>query len=837
MVPTWRHVVALALIAAFAAGCGGGSDREPAKGGPTSGGPPGGGTTGGSTGGVGGASGGSSGGATTGGATSGGGSSGGGSSSGATTGGSSSGGGTIFLPGGSPATTPPPATAIQGKRAIISPGHGWIYYASLGRFSTQRGVSAAGLNEEDFHTAEFCNDFLIPDLERAGMRVWSCRERDKNTNEAIVDDDAGGPHYAEHGTWTTGSVAAGGRGGGRYRYALTAASETAVAWWVPDFPADGRYAVYAWWSAGTNRTRDARYFIFHSGGRSMVSVDQTQNGSRWVYLGTWHFEKGMGRYGVGLSNQSNDAGKVVVADSLRFGGGMSTTPDAAGRMNNNPLKPRWQEGAFSYVPFVGAPASIGMTSDVTIRPHYADWQGGDVYVSVHTNASGQSGNAGPSSARGTVTYTHDTNPSPGSVELANRIQNQLISDIRAGWEPGWQNRGLNTANFGEVRECRTMPACLIELLFHDNDQDARAMNNDAFRILAARAVAKGVGRYLSPGGYVPPPLPPVRVTALNAGGGAVRVGFEPAQDPLEPAAATTGFKVYASRNGKGFDDGTYTLDRSLLIRGLQPGGVYFFRVSAVGPGGESAPSEVLAVRVDPQGARPKTLIVTGYDRVDESISIRRGDNTFDYTIQVGAAIAAAGRGHFTFDSCSNEAVLANDVSLSQYQAVIWLLGNESTAHESFSAAEQALVSAYVSAGGRLFASGAEIAWDLGRRGSAADQAFLAGTLGAAYQLDDSGVDTAVPAAGSIFAGLGSIDFGKAKGGAYVVGFPDVLSPQSGATACLLYAGTQYVAGVDRAAPNGGRVIYLGFPFEAIASPARRAEVMTRVLDAFLPGHP
>ena len=43
-------------------------------------------------------------------------------------------------------------------------------------------------------------------------------------------------------------------------------------------------------------------------------------------------------------------------------------------------------------------------ADVTIRPRYANWQGADAFLSLHTNASGKvdsSGNALPNQANGT----------------------------------------------------------------------------------------------------------------------------------------------------------------------------------------------------------------------------------------------------------------------------------------------------------------------------------------------------------------------------------------------------------------------------------------------------
>ncbi len=734
-----------------------------------------------------------------------------------------SGGGGIFLPGGSPASVPPPTPQMAGTEIVVSPGHGYLYYDSLGTWSTQRGLHHGLL--EDIHTNEIAIDHLLPSFEAAGVRVTSCRMRDKNRNEVVLHNESAHPAYQEWGTWQSTTTSGLGFGGSSYRYANASTTETAAAWFVPSFPAAGRYSVWAWYPAAANRTTDAHYVVFHSGGFTIVSVDQTRNGSRWNYLGTFYFEAA-GNEGVALSNQSSAAG-VVVADAVRFGGGMGDFVEPSGTSG----QPRWKECARAYVPWVGAGFTGG---DVTIRPTYADWQGADAYISLHTNAANSTGTG---SAKGTVTYTHDTNPSAGSVDLARSVQTQLIGDIRALWDSTWNDRGLNTANFGEVRECRTMPAILIELAFHDTPSwDAKFLRDEAFRRDAARAIYKGAARYLFGAGIAVTPPTPTHLAVQNAGGNAIRVSWRAGVDPVETGNGAIGYKVYGSVNGYGFDNGVYTLDRSLLFTNLAPGTTYFFRVTAVNAGGESRPTEVLAARVDPQGRPGEVLVVNGYDRLDEFQTIRRGEQTFDFVVQHARAIEQAGRGFFTFDSASNEAVEAGDVALAGYAAVDWMLGNESSRDESFSAGEQSVVNSYLAAGGRLLVTGAEVGWDLGHLGSSGDQTFLSQALRASYVADDAGSDTIAPVSGSIFAGLAPFGYGAAQGGAYEVGYPDALAPASGAAAALTYSGTSYTAAVDGAV-GAGRVIYFGFPFETIAGANERAQVMTRVLDAFMPGHP
>ena len=52
---------------------------------------------------------------------------------------------------------------------------GWIWYDSLGRFSTQRGNLYSTV--EDFHNPEGANQYLIRYLENAGAMVYTAKER------------------------------------------------------------------------------------------------------------------------------------------------------------------------------------------------------------------------------------------------------------------------------------------------------------------------------------------------------------------------------------------------------------------------------------------------------------------------------------------------------------------------------------------------------------------------------------------------------------------------------------------------------------------------------------
>ncbi|MCA8923759.1 MAG: N-acetylmuramoyl-L-alanine amidase, partial [Planctomycetes bacterium] len=512
-----------------------------------------------------------------------------------------------------------------------------------------------------------------------------------------------------------------------------------------------------------------------------------------------------------LSNRGADPTSFVIADAVRFGGGIG----ASGQ-------PRWREGAKAYLNYKGFPSTLG---GVTIRPAYAEWLAGNpatfrsdfAFVSLHTNAGGGRGtiNFSFGNGRGGVgpANRHPLALQNASDRLRDLVQDELIEAFRADFDPAWRDRGRGVANFGQLRENLGMPSCMLELAFHDDPTDAAFLRDPRFRAAAARAIYKGVLRNFDPNAAVAP-LPPRALRLENLGQGELRVSWEGVSDPLEPSATPSGFKLYRSTNGWAFDDGVAVAGTSTVLRGLAPGERVFVRVSATNAGGEGQPGRVGGARVgDP---RARALLVDGFTRAYRFTHDNWAKRyTYDYAREHVEALAATLPADVALD-CAEHDALGAGVALGDYALVDWLLGRESSADRTFDPGEQQAVSAYLAQGGRLLVSGTEVAWDLGARGGGVG--FLDAQLGAAYVADDAGVFVARPAVGGPFAALGLLDF---SAGRYVPETPDVLTPGAGAEALLAYeTGGAPLAGVG----VRRRVVTLGFPLEAVGDPAQRAQL-------------
>lgn len=298
--------------------------------------------------------------------------------------------------------------------------------------------------------------------------------------------------------------------------------------------------------------------------------------------------------------------------------------------------------------------------------------------------------------------------------------------------------------------------------------------------------------------------------------------------PFSPSSI---YKAFYGTSAAAFTDSTDSFTDSVVINGLTEGNIYYVRLRAAGQGGYSPLSEVLAAV--PSSSANTMLIVNGFDRAVTG-------NTYDFVKMHGPAFLNAG---LRFDACTNEAVTTGLISLKSYKIADYILGTESTANETFSSDEQTKVIDFLKGGSYLFASGSEIAWDLDNRGSASDKDFIRLYLKTQYINDAPGglantYYTASGLPGEIFSGVNSITFDDGTHGTFNVGYPDVLQAINGSTHVMQYSGTSgqmAATGYAGLLPGGtlpGKVILMGFPFEAVYPEAKRNEVAQKIAAFF-----
>jgi len=265
-------------------------------------------------------------------------------------------------------------------------------------------------------------------------------------------------------------------------------------------------------------------------------------------------------------------------------------------------------------------------------------------------------------------------------------------------------------------------------------------------------------------------------------------------------------------------------DTTALITGLQSGSTYFLRMVAVDTSRTmpSDTSDTYAVRL---GSGNRYLVVDGFDRITGSWNLSKHSFGASY----GESIAGAGR---YFDVADNDALIAGIVSLDGYSGVVWFLGDESVADRTFTPVEQEKLSTYLEKGGRLFVTGSEIGYDLGRSGSPNYSLnFYNSYFKAAYAGDKAASTSFAGSSGTVFDGISG-----QCGIIYPEDYPDYLTPVGGSVACATYAGGQVAAvqynGNFGAGTVPGKLIYFGFAFETIGTESVRDKLISNALDFF-----
>jgi hypothetical protein len=329
---------------------------------------------------------------------------------------------------------------------------------------------------------------------------------------------------------------------------------------------------------------------------------------------------------------------------------------------------------------------------------------------------------------------------------------------------------------------------------------------------------------------VTPPAVPTLAAVIGSRQNSLDVTWQQGQDE-----DLKGYRLYHSLDGETWasnydeEDLPDTVTR-LGADSFQNDQSIYFRLASVDSAAvpnESGTSDIYGTRLTNTG--PKVMVVDGFDRASGIWT----ETSHPFALTHCRALDEL---ETAFDCCSNEAVLGGTIDLAEYDAVVWALGDESVEDSTFAPAEQALITAYLENGGNLFLSGSEVGYDLDEQGSAADSQFYHDILQADLVTGDAESDTVSGLAGTIFEGL-SFSFADSSQGLYGEEGPDAIAPLGGGQANLTYAGTDYHAGLQYEGPFGtgtapGRLVYLGFPFEAILSESMRTEVMGRVLDHF-----
>ncbi len=803
-----------------------------------------------------------------------------------------------------------PYTAIkglEGNHIALWQSHGRYYRQEKDDWYWQR--PRLFCTTEDLFSQTFVVPFIIPMLQNAGAVVFTPRERDYQTHEVIVDNDqphkngnylesfkriqkklkwqkAEGHGFAQYKTVYESCDSPFTDGTARYVPTVSSPKDEGIAQWIPNIPEEGKYAVYVTYPTCKDAVDDATYTVHHKGGTTQFKVNQQMGGGTWVYLGTFEFDEGEHNYGmVSLSNLSRHKG-VISADAVRFGGGMGNiVPEGHNGSVRPSGLPRWAEAAKYSVQWYGFPYRIhtepfgdnDYNNDINARSAAINYLSGgsvtnptredglkvplDISVAFHTDAGVKTDDAFVGSLG---VYMTDFNEGKTGAGMDRYVSRDLISMFLTNFTTdlkkyNWQVRQLWNRNYGEAR-APMPPACILEMLSHQNFADMRMAYDPHFKFDLSRSVYKTIVKYIATlykRDYVIQPLPVENFSiTLNEAQHTATLSWSPVDDPLEPTAKAKEYIIYTQRGHHSFDNGIIVKGTSHTIE-LNPNIVYSFKITALNEGGESFPSETLSCGISSNN-KGTVLVVNAFSRLEGPQVINTSTtcgfdldadpgvpygaytgfcgrqryfdrskagseasdglgmsgmelegqmmmgNTFDYPVIHGHAILLTGNHSFT--SCSEQALLDGKIALSDYPIIDLIYGTQ----KQFNSRTNTLVEDYYNKGGKILLSAANPGCP-----------SIGGTVTSQlspinYQL-------------STISGCGlTFDIYRSMNPhSYCVPSPSVLTPTDPAFAILTYANGTYAAIAQQQ-----RFVRLGFPLESITD-RKKLNALTKAFLTFL----
>ncbi len=184
-------------------------------------------------------------------------------------------------------------------------------------YARSRGVPHAALWVYHQYTSQIAIQDEIDNLPRPGQ-PWELPAYNPFVSErmlqVVVDNRDGAPRYVESGAWTNSAQP----DFFRFDSRVAAGTAPATATFSAALPKSGRYDVFVWYTAASNRNDAAAYTVTHALGTATVPVDQRTGGGQWVRLGRWVFAAGPLAPRVTLSNGGSAGGEYTASDAVKL---------------------------------------------------------------------------------------------------------------------------------------------------------------------------------------------------------------------------------------------------------------------------------------------------------------------------------------------------------------------------------------------------------------------------------------------------------------------------------------------------------------------------------------
>ena len=343
-------------------------------------------------------------------------------------------------------------------------------------------------------------------------------------------------------------------------------------------------------------------------------------------------------YAEQVSRMLERAGATVIWPRARYG------KDQAATLIGPSGYPRWAEAARYWLEYTGVPDTIwnpvtdknnplkdsvrnDYLDDLRCRGLWVNWLAQTkpitACLALHTDGYSQ---AGDSTIIGTLAiYSRQDKENRTTFangyerilnrDLADYVQTQVVEDIQRKYDPNWKRRQLQNASYAEARY-PVVPSLLLEILSHKQFADIRWGLQPAFRKDVARAIYKGLGRWIHAQAgteFVVQPLP-VSNMAVRPEKNDFVVTWTATRDSLE-ASAKPDYYLVELRENNGAWQSPVRVKATKYAFHAKRGVRYDIRVTAGNNGGTSEYSETLSACLGDKD-KPFVLIVNAFNRID-----------------------------------------------------------------------------------------------------------------------------------------------------------------------------------------------------------------------------
>jgi len=232
----------------------------------------------------------------------------------------------LFVALNTSAVTAPPASltpqAADGTNRVCL---AWPAVGGAASYNMKRSLTPGGPHAllANVTTTNYTDATVLPGtnyfyaVTTVSNSIESAAFREVQAATVVIGDNSDASGVALAGVWVVSGVPGYYGANSVYATTVTGATATATCTFTPTLPTTANYDIYLRWTAFANRPTDAPVDIVFADNRTTVTVDQTTNGSTWVWLGTFPCEAGNSN-SVTIRNNTSAANKAVVADAVQF---------------------------------------------------------------------------------------------------------------------------------------------------------------------------------------------------------------------------------------------------------------------------------------------------------------------------------------------------------------------------------------------------------------------------------------------------------------------------------------------------------------------------------------